>query len=256
MSRTIVVKLGGGAFDTPEGSERFAQDLLTVGDGFRIVVVHGGGKEVTDLSRRLGLEPAFVQGLRMTTSKEMDIVDMVLAGLVNKRLVRVFRSQGLPAVGISGSDGNLVAAAPLGPHTEHTGIVESVDPSLLELLLKAGFVPIVAPPSADSHGRRFNINADSVALGLAEALSADTLLFLSDVPGVRLHETTQQTLSIEVIEREIASGAIGGGMIPKLRSCIAALRGGVKHSIIGQYATAGDLHRLLSRELGTRIVQS
>ena len=256
MKPTIVIKLGGRAFERPEGSKRFARELAGIRDRYTPLVVHGGGKEISELSRRLGLEPQFVEGLRMTTPEEMDLVDMVLAGLVNKRLVRLFRSLEVPAVGISGADGNLISALPLGPHTKHTGTVGSVDPKVVATLIDAGYLPVVAPPSADIAGNPFNINADSVALALAEGLQADDLIYLSDVPGVRIGEEVQRRLSVESIEEEITRGSITGGMIPKLRSCAAALRGGVKNSIIGQYLGEGDLLKLLSQELGTRITSS
>ena len=256
MKQTIVIKLGGRAFENPEGSKTFARELAGIRDNYTPVVVHGGGKEITDLSRRLGVEPQFVEGLRMTTAEEMALVDMVLAGLVNKRLVRIFRQVGVSAVGISGADGGLVAALPLGPKTQHTGMVAEVDPKLIRSLVAGGFLPVVAPPAADAAGHPFNINADSVALGLAEALGAEDLVYLSDVPGVRIGDAVQRQISVESIEDEIARGSISGGMIPKLRSCAAALRGGVKNSIIGQYSREGDLRRLLSKELGTRIGSS
>ncbi|MFP4429941.1 MAG: acetylglutamate kinase [Spirochaetaceae bacterium] len=256
MKPTIVIKLGGRAFENPEGSKMFARELAGIRKTYSPIVVHGGGKEITDLSRRLGVEPQFVEGLRITTAEEMNLVDMVLAGLVNKRLVRVFRQVGVSAVGVSGADGSLVSALPLGPGTKHTGMVGTVDPKLIQTLLTGGFLPVVAPPSADISGTPFNINADSVALGLAEGLRAEDLVYLSDVPGVRIGEEVLRHISVESIEEEIARGSISGGMIPKLRSCAAALRGGVKNSIIGQYSREGDLLRLLSQELGTRIGSS
>ena len=188
----IVVKLGGAAGeDAAVLAALTAEIAALVARGAQLVLVHGGGGEVSELTRRLGLQPQFAAGVRVTSAAEMPYVDMVLCGAVNKRLVRACAAAGLRAVGLSGADGPIFTGVRLADEPgerifarSHTARVAAVDTRLLRLLLAAGYLPVVAPTSLEPPARPVNINADAVALRIAPALAADRLLFLSDVPGV------------------------------------------------------------------------
>jgi acetylglutamate kinase len=260
---TIVIKIGGRTLSARGVLERLTADIrrLSAKPGSYgqplVVVVHGGGGEVTELAGRLGITSEFVDGVRMTGEEEMDAVDMVLSGLVNKRVARRFEAEGVPAVGISASDGGLLSGEPVtrpDGSPSRTGTVSAVNPDLLEHLLSAGYVVVVASTIMDADGRGLNLNADDAALAIASMLSADTLVFLSDVPGImRTGTEVIDRLTPEAAEAEIASGSISGGMIPKVRSSIAALQAGVGTVIIGSYTEDVSLERLIGGRSGTRI---
>ncbi len=218
-------------------------------------MVHGGGPEVTAVSKRFGIEPVFHQGVRQTSAEEMDIVDMVLSGKVNAHLVRLLRSRGLDAVGVGGADGGVIRAERLGgPDAEtRTGEVTGVDPRLLELLLGSGFVPVVSSPSMDAAGNGLNINADTVAFRIAACMKARALVFLSDTPGILSDGSVVQALSAQEARNLIARGVIGGGMVPKVTASLEAMDQGVGKVIIGQYEGPGSLARLIDGKQGTRL---
>ena len=257
----LVIKLGGAAAEAAGALTAFIHELepLTRA-GARVVLVHGGGNEVSALTRRVGLEPQFSDGVRVTSPAEMPYVDMVLCGAVNKRLVRELHAVGLAAVGLSGSDGPIftgaraAAAAGTSADANHTATVAEVDTRLLLLLLDHGYLPVLAPTSLEPPGRAVNINADSVALRLAPALAADRLLFLSDVPGVLKDGAVLPTLTPPRAAAEIAAGVIRGGMIPKLEAAVHALEQGVRRVVIGRFAATGDLTALLTGAAGTTIL--
>ena len=288
MSRTTpVVNIGGRTLSAPGIPDRLILDVRRLatesvsGDPNRIVVVHGGGSEVTKLAGRLGITSEFLDGVRMTGEEEMDAVDMVLSGLVNKRVARRFEAAGVPAAGICGSDGGLITGEPvLRPDgtPSRTGRVSTVSPGLLEHLLSAGYLVVVASTIMDPDGHGLNLNADDAALEIAKMLSADTLVFLSDVPGIMRAGTEEEDrgteaapagaaslessragtevidrLTPEAAEAEIASGSISGGMIPKVRSSIGALQAGVGTVIIGSYTEGVSLEQLIGGRSGTRI---
>ncbi len=222
----------------------------------RFLVVHGGGAEVTRVSELLGLTARFEDGVRMTSAPEMDVVDMVLAGKTNKAIVRRFEALGVPAVGLSGSDGGLFLGERLAADTR-TARVSRVDAALLRLLMGRGYVPVVCSASMAEDGTGVNINADEAALALAAALRARTLLFLSDIPGI-LDRSGKVAPELDEREAEaaIGSGVISGGMIPKVRAAVGALKKGVSGIVIGQFLATGDLAGLLARSQGTRISRS
>ena len=256
----LVIKLGGAAADHEPSLNAFVRELAAVAaGGARIVLVHGGGAEVSALSRRVGLEPRFRDGVRITTPEEMPYVDMVLCGAVNKRLVRVLGAAGLQAVGLSGSDGAMFTGAPLGgtgaDAGNRTATVARVDTRLLRLLIEHGYVPVIAPTSVHPPARAVNINADAVALRLAPALAADRLLFLSDVPGILKQGAALAALTPDQAAAEIAAGTIGGGMIPKVEAALHALREGVRRVVIGQCRAPGDLAALLTGATGTTMLR-
>ena len=256
----LVIKLGGAAADHEPSLAAFIRELAALAEGgARIVLVHGGGAEVSALSRRVGLEPRFRDGVRITTPDEMPYVDMVLCGAVNKRLVRMLGGAGMRAVGLSGSDGAMFTGAPLpgaaaDAEGNHTALVATVDTRLPRLLIEHGYLPVIAPTSVQPPARAVNINADAVALRLAPALAADRLLFLSDVPGILKDGAALPALTPVQADAEIAAGIISGGMIPKVEAALHALAQGVRRVVIGQFAAPGDLANLLTGAAGTTML--
>lgn len=246
---TVVLKVGGRVIEEEAAFTALAHDL-TVAAVERLVVVHGGGAAVSRLSRRMGVAPRFVDGVRQTGAEEIDIVDMVLAGAVNTAFVR--RVRRLRPVGITGNDGNLVTAARTGPRS-HTGTVVSVDPAIIIALWAAGFTPIVASVAQDESGTALNVNADQIADAIARALRADLLCYLSDVDGVLVDGEPIRCLSTDDVEHRIADGTVHGGMAAKLRSARDAIAAGVTRVTIGRVRAAGDVVDLLHHRRGTRI---
>lgn len=234
--------------------DSLAREVATLADTLRFVIIHGGGPEVTRWSETLGYSPNFKDGIRMTTAEEMEVVDMVLSGKVNKAMVRRFVAAGIAAVGLSGSDGPLFTAVALNEQTR-TGRIDRVDTSLLSLLLERSFLPIVASTSTSKDGVALNINADEAALAIAARLPAERLLFLSDTPGIlsAKGELIPQLDELSA-ERHIEQGTITGGMIPKVRASLNALRAGVGAIVVGRYQSAGELRKLLDGGTGTQVV--
>ena len=244
---TTVVKVGGNEVDGSAWLDRLARAIAASDAG--TVLVHGGGKEVTELQRALGAEPEWYEGLRVTTPEALRAVAMVLSGAVNKRLVSKLIEHGRAAAGISGEDGpTLEAVAALGGRLGETGEIVRVRPELIRSLLAAGVTPVISPVSRGPNGGALNVNADDAASAIAAGLEADRFLLVSNVPGVlrggeRIEEVTADTL-----ERLIADGVAAGGMIPKLRAAMRAAAAGVGDVRIG------DLALLTERGAGTRIV--
>ena len=252
---SVLVKLGGTAASRVETLEALARDLAA--SGSRIAIVHGGGKEVSELSRRLGLEPVFRDGIRMTTEPEMDVVEMVLSGLANKRLVRRLLAVGLNAVGISGADAGFILGERISDaagNRSRTARVAGMKVQIVRDLWSHGYVPVIASPATDADGEAVNINADDVAFALAGALRVESLVFLSDVPGVLIDGEPIPALTAAMAEAQIAAGEISGGMIPKVRNAITAIDRGVRQVVIGDYTRTGDLRSLVSGGRGTAIV--
>ncbi len=246
-----VVKIGGEL----AGSEVQVRELgAELGREPGWVLVHGGGAEVSQLARRFGVEPRFRDGVRQTSAEEMDYVDMALSGQINKRLVRLFQAAGLNAVGLSGSDGRLFTGRSIAEGSR-TGQVTRVEPALLSMLLAGGYFPVLCSTSMSEEGTGLNVNADSAALAVAQALRARTLVFLSDIPGVLKGGRVIEKLAPADAVAEIAAGTITGGMVAKVRACLGALEGGVDCIIIGEYAGRGSVAALLAGERGTRIVR-
>lgn len=255
----IVIKIGGRTLSSPGVLEHLVADISARPDR-SIVLVHGGGAAVTSLAGRLGITSEFADGVRMTGEEEMEVVDMVLAGLLNKRIARRFQAAGVPAVGLCASDGGLLTGAPVtrpDGSPSRTGRVVARTPAVLEHLLQAGYLTVVASTFMDEAGGGLNLNADDAALEIATMLSARALVFLSDVPGI-LRGAGRTDARIPVltpaeVEEEIDAGVIAGGMIPKVRSSVAALHAGVGTVIIGAYTEASSLDDVMSGHSGTRI---
>jgi acetylglutamate kinase len=240
-----VYKLGGPALEDPGLLGPLADEVRrTAGPA---VLVHGGGRHVDRLLRALGIESRFVEGRRVTSPAAMEVVEMVLSGVVNKALAAGLTAAGVPAVGLSGRDGGLVQAR-LEEGLGRVGTPESVNPAPVRALWNAGLLPVVSPVSAGPGGDSVNVNADEAALGLARALGAHTLVYLSDVDGVRLGDEAAATLTPEEAERRIGDGTIAGGMALKVRVALAASAAGIPEVVIAGKA------RLLGTFPGTRLV--
>jgi len=254
--KVITVKIGGKTAEDLEQLRPFAADLKDLIAGHYPLIVHGGGAEVTRISKQLGFEPRFHEGIRITLSEEMDVVEMILSGKVNKHLVRFFQSCGLPAVGLCGADGKTFSGRTLGRvdgKETRTGNVAEVDPRLLVALFTAGFLPVLSSTSMDKRGVGVNINADAVAFEVACRLNSNSLVFISDIPGVLKDGQVLKSLNRDEVRREIAAGTISGGMIPKATSAVEALKHGVGQVIIGQFCGRGSLRALLEGGMGTCI---
>jgi len=253
----VLVKLGGTLLDQPEPRARLASQVAAARRlGFELVVVHGGGRQMTRYLADRGIESRFVNGLRVTTPETIDAVLKVLAGSVNHDLVASLNRAGALAVGISGIDARLAEAEQMSPELGAVGRVTRANPALLSLLTANGYLPVVACVAGDRHGAVYNVNADQMAVACAAAFGAAQLIFLTDVAGVM--DATKQVLPLLALEQAaglIASGAATGGMQAKLEAAMAALRAGVDEVRIAPGAENGVLARLLAGEdLGTRMV--
>ena len=235
--KVVVVKYGGAAIGDADALALFAQDVVLMRSvGMRPVVVHGGGPQIGELMARLGKEPQFVDGLRVTDAETLDIARMVLVGKVNRDIVAAVNVHGALAVGLSGEDGGLITATPRDPRLGFVGDVAAVNPSIIERLLAQELIPVVATIGVDTAGQAYNINADTAAGEIAAALPAEKLVYLTDVEGLRKRRDDPSTLisslSVDELEGLVETGAVGEGMIPKAASCSRAVRAGVGHAHI------------------------
>ena len=230
-----VLKIGGRQLDDATFLMRLRDVVRTLAEQHRIILVHGGGKAIQAWQERLNLTPRYVEGLRVTDEDSLDVAEAVLSGLVNKRLVALLLKGGVPAVGISGVDAGLVRVEkmwhPLGD-LGRVGEVHSVQPDVLYTLLDAGLVPVISPISLGTDGLTYNVNADHVAQAIAAAVEAERLYFISDVPGVLIAGQPVRAITLVQAETWIEEGLIHGGMIPKIRSAMAAVEAGVGQAII------------------------
>ena len=235
--RVVVVKYGGAAMTDPDLAALFAQDVVLMRSvGMRPVVVHGGGPQIGELMARLGMEPEFRQGLRVTDADTLDVARMVLVGKVNRDIVSAINVHGPLAVGLSGEDAGLITASARDPELGYVGDVEAVNPGIIDRLLAEELVPVVATIGTDLEGQAYNINADTAAGAVAEALQAEKLVYLTDVAGVLRDVKNPFTLipyaSADELDKLVADEVLTGGMIPKIASCTQAVRNGVKHAHI------------------------
>ena len=235
--KIVVVKYGGNAMDDERLAPLFAEDIVLMRSvGLRPVVVHGGGPQIGDLMNRLGKTPEFSNGLRVTDAETLDIARMVLVGRVNRDIVSSINVHGPLAVGLSGEDAQLISAVARSPELGFVGDVENVNAGILERLLSQELIPVVATIGADVAGQSYNINADTVAGAIAEALSAERLVYLTNVEGLRKDVSDPgsriSAISAGELDRLLQDGAITEGMIPKLASCVQALRNGVRRAHI------------------------
>ena len=239
---TVVIKYGGNAMIDDALKSSFARDLVLMKTvGINPIVVHGGGPQIGSLLQRLGKETEFVQGMRVTDDETMDVVEMVLGGLVNKEIVNLINQQGGHAVGLSGKDGDLIRARPLQLTTQeaenkpseiidigHVGEVESIDASVVDLLVHDNFIPVIAPIGVGKDGLSYNINADLVAGKMAECLNAETLILLTNTVGLLDKQGELLTgLTANRMDALIEDGTIHGGMLPKINCALSAVQAGV-----------------------------
>ncbi len=251
-----LIKLGGTLLETPESRNRLAREItaaLAADPERQIVVVHGGGKQMTGFLAERGYESKFVNGLRVTTPEIIDAVVKVFAGSVNTALVTAFRAAGARPVGLTGLDASLVDAVQLNPELGQVGRPVKSDPRLLELLTSSGYIPVVACVGGDDEGNIYNVNADQMAVACAGAFGVDHLLFLTDVEGVRDGEgVTRTTLTTAQAAELIASGAATGGMQAKLEAATKALESGVKKVWIAPGAREDSIEVLLGADALTQ----
>jgi len=265
QGKTLVIKYGGAAMEQADLKEQFAKDVLLLRlVGIRPVIVHGGGPQIGALMKRLGKEPRFVGGMRVTDEETMEIVEMVLVGKINKEIVGLINLHGGRAVGLSGKDGSLIRAHKRLHRTADgtmadiglVGEVDAVNPEVIRLLEADGFIPVIAPVGVGSGGETYNINADLVAGDVAAALGAEKLMHLTDVQGIKDGEGRHiSTLTKQQAERLIKAGVIDGGMLPKVESSLRALAGGAQkaHIIDGRVPHAILLEVLTVEGIGTEI---
>jgi len=258
--RTVVIKYGGHAMEDPALADLFAQDVVLMRlVGMNPVVVHGGGPQISDLMRRLGKEPEFVDGLRVTDAESVDIVRMALVGKVNREIVSSINQHGSYAVGLSGEDAGLIKVEMRDERLGFVGDVTSIDPSIVHKLINEELIPVIATVGVDELGQAYNINADTVAGAIALAMQAEKLVYLTDVAGIYADYPDESSLlsrtTVEGLEAMLASGAADGGMIPKLKSCALALRGGVRraHVLDGRIPHALLLEFFTREGIGTMI---
>lgn len=230
----IVIKLGGHAMGSDEGMETFARDVVLMRQvGINPVIVHGGGPMINAMLDKLDIQSTFVKGKRVTDEATMNVVEMVLSGSVNKRIVQAINDQGGRAVGLSGKDANLIICDQTDPDLGLVGTPSEVNPSVIRTLIENDIIPVIAPLGAGRNGETFNINGDTAAGAIAAALKADRLLLLTDVSGVKNAAGEVVTeLKADQIRDMTTDGTIAGGMIPKTETALEALEGGVRAVVI------------------------
>lgn len=230
----VVIKLGGHAMGSNEGMASFARDVVLMQQvGAHPVIVHGGGPMINDMLKRLDIKSDFVNGKRVTDAPTMEVVEMVLSGSVNKRIVQAICAQGGRAVGLSGKDANLVTCTQTDPALGFVGTPSVIDPSILHDLFQSSTIPVIAPLGAGENGETFNINGDTAAGAIAGALNADRLLLLTDVAGVKNAKGDVLTeLTAAEISEMTEDGTIAGGMIPKTETALMAIKDGVRGVVI------------------------
>jgi acetylglutamate kinase len=269
--KTVVIKYGGAAMAAADLKDAVMQDIaLMKYVGMNPILVHGGGPEVSNLSKKLGLESRFIDGLRVTDAATMEIAQMVLVGKTNREIVTHLGAHGVKAVGLSGQDGGLIRATKhlhksikTGEVVDlgYVGDVSAIDVGVLESLAQAGFVPVIAPVGMGPAGEPYNINADTVAGAVAAALHAEKLVLLTDVEGVRADKDDPASLLARVTAEEIrgwmARGKLEGGMIPKLECCLTALDAGVNrvHIIDGRVRHSLLMEIFTDRGSGTMVIR-
>ncbi|MFE4107213.1 acetylglutamate kinase [Almyronema epifaneia] len=262
--QTVVVKYGGAAMKDSSLKAKVIRDIVFMTCvGIRPVVVHGGGPEINTWLGKLGIEPQFKNGLRVTDAPTMDVVEMVLVGRVNKELVSLINQAGGSAVGLCGKDGDLIKARPQGDTgVGFVGEVNSIDARLVKSLVEAGYVPVISSVAADENGQAYNINADTVAGELAAALNAEKLVLLTDTAGILRDYKDPSTLiprlNIQEARQLIEDGIVAGGMIPKVTCCVRSLAQGVRSATIadGRIPHALLLEIFTDSGMGSMIVAS
>lgn len=261
--KTVVIKYGGNAMESPKLKELVMQDIALLKlVGINVVIVHGGGPAISEMMKRLGMEPKFVDGYRYTDEETMMVTEMVLSGLINKELVAAVNAHGIKAVGLSGKDNRLIVAKRKGPKDIGlVGEIVSIQPEVIETLLSGGYVPVISPVGVGEDGTTYNINADVAAGEIAIALRAYKLIYMTDVKGIYEDIKDEKTFLSTVDEKTIArlkkEGRISEGMIPKIDSALKAVKNGVEkvHIIDGRIEHSILLELLTNAGIGTEIAR-
>lgn len=261
-NKVIVVKYGGNAMINETLKEQVMEDLILLHlTGVKVVLVHGGGPEITDTLAKIGKETLFVDGLRVTDKETVDVVQMVLAGKINKTLVNMLEIKGGKAIGISGLDGHMIKAEMKDERLGYVGRITGVDVTMINDLLEKGYIPVVSTIGCDDEGNVYNINADTAAAFIAGAMSAETLITMTDIEGI-LRDKDDHTSIIPCVDLKGAqelfdTGIVSGGMIPKVQCCIDAIHMGVKKVTIldGRVPHALLIETLTDEGAGTMIVR-
>ena len=258
--KTIVIKYGGNAMTEEVLQRSFAHDVVLLKlIGLNPIVVHGGGPQISAMMERLGKKPSFHNGLRVTDAETMEIVSMVLLGTVNPQLVTAINQHGAPAVGVSGQDANMFIVSAHDEALGFVGEITKVDATIVKKMLAESQVPVVATIGTDNSGQAYNINADTAAGALAEALGAQKLIYLTDIAGVRSNKDDAKSLLRQATTSQLrsllGSGAIDGGMIPKIESCVSAIERGVfqAHILDGRIAHVLLLELFTDAGVGTMV---
>ncbi len=269
--RRIVIKYGGHAMVNPELKEIFAKQIVLFHYvGIQVIVVHGGGPQINTMLDRMGIESSFIDGKRVTDARTMDVVEMVLAGGINKEIVQLINTEGGKAVGLSGKDGGLIRARKLYHSRKdgdgkvesvdmgHVGEVTGVNTEIIDAVEKSGFVAVIAPSGVGDDGLTYNINADTVAAEIARHMKVEKLVILTDEQGVLDRDGSLiSSLKYSQINRLITGGVVTGGMIPKVECCMRALEGGVTkaHIIDGRIPYSIMLELFTDSGIGTQIIK-
>ncbi len=252
VGKTVVVKYGGNAMINPDLKQQVMDDIVLLWlIGVKVVLVHGGGPEITNMMDKLGKKPEFVDGLRVTDKETVDIVQMVLAGKVNKTLVTMLEKRGGKAIGLCGMDGNLIEAKMKDEKFGYVGEVTKINIDAVTDILEKGYIPVISTLGCDAEGNAYNINADTAAAHIAGALEAERFILMTDIAGILKDKDDPSTLipeiSLSEADKLFESGIISAGMIPKVQCCVTAIKAGVKNVVIMD----GRVHHSILMELLT-----
>ncbi len=259
--KVIVVKYGGNAMINEELKDSVMRDIVLLSlIGIKVVLVHGGGPEITDMLAKVGKKTEFVNGLRVTDKESVEIVQMVLAGKINKNLVNLISVKGGKAIGLSGIDGQMIKAQPKDPALGFVGDITEVDPQIIIDTLDKGYIPVISTVACDEQGNTYNVNADTAAAKIAGALGAESLISMTDITGILRDKddpsTLISTIYVSDTQELVSEGVISGGMIPKVECCTEAIRRGVKKVFIidGRVPHSLLIETLTDEGMGTMLI--
>ena len=261
-NKVVVIKYGGNAMINEELKEAVMGDIVLLAlVGVKVVLVHGGGPEISDMLKKIGKESVFADGLRVTDAETMDVVQMILAGKVNKDLVKLIHTKGGSAIGLCGADGGMIKAKPLDEKYGYVGEITDVDPEPIIGMLDYGYIPVVSTVGIDEKGNTYNINADTAASAIAAKLQAECLITLTDIDGICRDKddpsTLIKTIKIADAPKLFEDGVISGGMIPKIKGCIEAIESGVRKVFVidGRIPHSILMETFTDEGLGTMLVK-
>ena len=263
VGKIVVVKYGGNAMISEELKYQVMKDIVLLWQiGVKVVLIHGGGPEISELMDRLGKKPEFVGGLRVTDKETVDIVQMVLAGKVNKSLVKLLAQRGGRAIGLSGLDSHLIEATEKDPKLGYVGEITAVNIDIVTDVLEKGYIPVISTLACDASGNTYNINSDTAAARIAGALGAERMIMMTDIDGVLMDKDDPSTLipelSVPEVEQLMRDGVVSGGMIPKLKCCVDAISHGVRNVVImdGRVPHSIIMELLTNEGAGTMVTGS